>query len=334
MNPANTSISSASKMATGAKNAAANGVNKATNLAKKMWSEKTPVMIFIIAVILIFVLVIIYITFALKNSNLSGKVLTKKPIKLDEVSVPFEVTSSDIPKPSVGREYAYSFWLYLESFEQTNDNNKLVFYRGGKDDIATANPVVMLDKIENKMYIVIKTQDSTLTGLQPANRTFTDLSKIIDNNYFENLDSSGANVNKHIIMKVDYVPLQRWVNFVFIVDNKIITLFMDGEIYSVKSTDELKSLRKPDLDSSGNPIKYQLIVDKTDNNIYVGKNSINNRVTANAYLSKLEFHNYAVSLNQIKSIYNAGPLATGMLSSMGIQYGVRSPVYKLNESIK
>jgi hypothetical protein len=136
-------------------------------------------------------------------------------------------------------------------------------------------------------------------------------------------------------MEVDYVPLQRWVNFIVIVDNKILTLFMDGEIYSVKSTDELKAQRKPDLDANGNPIPYSLIVDKTDNDIQIGKNSINGKVTLNGYLSKLEFHNYAISINQVKSIYNAGPLSKGgLLGNMGIQYGFRSPVYKLNESVE
>jgi hypothetical protein len=264
----------------------------------------------------------------MKNSNLKGKIVTKKPIKLNELSVPFEVSSTEIPKPAVGREYAMSFWLYVEQFEQSI-NNKLIFYRGAKDRVDSASSVVMMDSNENKMYIAIKTQDNGLPGLGDSNEN---LKNIIKKNYFKSPTYSGSDVNKYIILEVDYVPLQRWVNFVVIVDNKVITMFMDGEIYSVKSTDELKAVRKPILNSDGSPQKINLIVDKTDGDVFIGKNSINNKITVNGYLSGLAFHNYAISLNQVKSVYNAGPLAGGgFLASMGVQWGVRSPVYRLNQ---
>jgi hypothetical protein len=288
--------------------------------------------------VLVFIIIIIYITFALKNSALKGKILTTTPIKLDELAVPFDISSSDIHRPSVGREYSYSFWLYVDQFEQTPGNNKLIFYRGAKDDISQANIIAMMDTSENKLYVCIKTQDNNLdmsllktdaAGMSNA----VDLRKIITTNYFKNTNTKSANSNKYIILEVDYVPLQRWVNFILVLDNKIMTLFMDGEMYSVKSVDEVKAYRKPELDTNGNPIKLNVILDKTDGNIYVGKNTINNKITMNGYLSKLEFHNYAISLNQVRSIYNQGPLSKGgILGSMGLQYGFRSPVYKLNTS--
>lgn len=306
-------------------------VEKGKEMLSKLWSEKMPLMIFIIVVVLVFVAVIVYISFALKNSNLANKVLISKPMKLNELATPFEVSGSDIPKPAVGREYCYSFWLYLESFEQTPDNNKLIWYRGNKDDVTSASPLVMMDSMENKLYFVIKTQDSSLTNLgTPA----ADLRNIVSRNYYKDLTVTGPDTNKHIIMEVDYVPLQRWVNIVVMVDNKIVTLFLDGEVYSVKSTDELKSLRKPELDNSGKPIVYNLIVDKSEGNIYVGRNAINNKVTVNGYISKIEFSNFAPSLNQIKSIYNAGPFSklAGFLSQMGLRYTIRSPIVRIDQN--
>lgn len=316
--------------------AAAKSLEKGKELLKNMWETKGPVLIFILAVILVFIIVILYISFAMKNSNLSGKKLTSRPIKLNEVSVPYEIPGTDIPVPAVGREYSYSFWLYVDQFEQTPGNNKLIFYRGTKDDITLANPLVMLDTSENRLFVCIKTQDNTLSPADiraSGNSTAMDLRNIVSKNYFKNPMLAGAGSNKYIIMEVDYVPLQRWVNFTLIVDNKIMSLFLDGEIYSVKSVDELKSSRKPELDDNGQPIRYNLIVDKTEGNIYVGKNSVNNKVTVNGFLSNLEFHNYAISLNQVKAIYNQGPLSKGgVLGSMGLQYGIRSPVYKINDS--
>ena len=49
---------------------------------KEAFSKAGPVAIFILVVILVFVIVIIYITFALKNSYLTGKLLTTQPIKI------------------------------------------------------------------------------------------------------------------------------------------------------------------------------------------------------------------------------------------------------------
>lgn len=322
--------------APGAPGAAAKGLEKGKELLKNMWETKGPVLIFILAVILVFIIVILYITFAMKNSNLSGKKLTKRPIKMNEIAIPYEIPGTDIPVPAVGREYSYSFWIYVDQFEQTPGNNKLIFYRGSKDDITLANPLVMMDTAENRLYVCIKTQDNSLSPADiraSANSTAMDLRKIIEKNYFKNPTITGAGSNKYIIMEVDYVPLQRWVNLTLIIDNKIMSLFLDGEIYSVKSVDELKASRKPETDQNGQPIRYNLIVDKTDGNIYVGRNSVNNKVTVNGYLSNLEFHNYAISLNQVKSIYNQGPLSKGgVMGSMGLQYALRSPVYKLNES--
>lgn len=312
----------------GAKNIA----GKASEFAKSLYEKQGPLIIFLLVVLLVFVAVIIYITFALKNSNLKGKVLIPKPIKLNELAVPFEVTSAEIPKPSVGREYAFSFWIYIESYEQTPDH-KMVFVRtSNRGDVSTANPMVLMDKNDNRMYIVIKTQDSTLA---PPVNGVSRLTDVIDNNYFRKADPAPTD-NKHIIMEIEYVPLQRWVNIMFVVDNKLVTVFMDGEIYSVKSTDELKALKKPEIDPlTGKPKKENLIIDKTDGDLLIGKNPINDRHTVNGYISAITFNNYATSLNQVKSIYNGGPMSKGgLLSSMGIQYGLRSPLYKLSDSMK
>ncbi len=338
-NPAVNSTKNLSSTAAAATGKAKETMSKAKDYMKNLYENKGPIIIFILVVVLVFIIVIIYITFVLKNSALKGKVLTTTPLKLDEMSVPYDISSSDIPQPSVGREYSYSFWLYVNQFDQTPENNKLIFYRGAKDDISQANLLAMMDSSENKLYLCVKTQDnnldqSLLMSDSTALSSAVDLRKIVSTNYFANPTTKYDKSNKYIILEVDYVPLQRWVNFTLILDNKIMTLFMDGEMYSVKSVDEVKAYRKPELDNAGNQIKVNLILDKADGNIYIGKNTINNRITMNGYLSKLEFHNYAVSINQVRSIYNQGPLAKGgILGSIGIPYGFRSPIYKLDTSV-
>lgn len=318
---------------------------------------KTPIILAIIGIVLLFIIVILYILFMMKNSKLTGKQLTSKPIKLDALTVPLEIASGELPKPVVGREYSFSFWIYIENYDQTFTRNatnkqitpidKLIFYRGVNGDITSANPIVTMDGLSNKMYIAIKTQDSTLTSIPGRVDYNNNLYNIRFMNYFLNSklkirDTASPDqpaINKYIILTIDYVPLQRWVNVAFLVDNKITTVYMDGEIYSVKSTEEFKALREPELDARGRPVNVNVIVDKTDNNVYIGKNpSVGASKTIPGYLGKLQFFNYALTLNEIKNIYDQGPVGSRNwfgINGLGanINWGVRNPVYRLDENM-
>lgn len=312
-------------------------------------NSKMPLILVIVGVVLLFIVVIVYIMFTLKSSKLTGKQLTAKPIKLDELAAPLEIASSEMPKPVVGREYSYSFWLYLDSYPQTFNRNgqgnltpvdKLLFFRGTAGDVSTANPVVFMDGLSNKLFIAIKSQDSTLTSLPNRVDYNTNLYNIRFMNYFlnsslkirETSNPDQPAINKYLILTVDYIPLQRWVNISFIIDNKITTVFMDGEIYSVKSTEEFKTLREPERDVRNRPLDINLIVDKTDGNLYIGKNAVGGKTTVPGYLSKLQFFNYAMSINEVKAVYESGPLGK-TFGGVKIPYGIRSPVYKLDENI-
>lgn len=328
-----TKVASAATNATAnaAANAAANGTASAADKAKNFLKDNMPLVIFFGVVVLIFLIVIIYITFAMRGAGLSGKTLTTTPIRLDGNNAPMMVPSDKIPIPSVGREYTYSFWVYLENFNQTPGNQKMLWYRGQDNDISNANPIVYLEDMSNKMHFVIKTQNSVLSSQGPTNYN-ADVGKVKERNYFLNQNLTMADEhNKHILVTVDYVPLQRWVNYVVIVDNKLVTVYMDGEIYSVKSIDEYKATKPREVNEMGQPYDYNLIIDKTEGNIYVGKNpSDSANVTINGYLSKMDFFSYAISVNDVKKVYNNGPFTKSALSAFGGSYAVRSPVYRLD----
>jgi hypothetical protein len=354
---ANSSMFNSSKQPVNA-NAKQTTTSKLTDQVLTFIKGKGTIIFLLVIIVLLFVLVILYIVFQIKNSKLVGKLLVSKPIKLDELSAPKEIKNGDIPTLLVGREFSFSFWIYLDNYSQsitqTTDpyvNNgrdklaqdKMIFYRGAAGNIAGANPIVFMDGISNKLYIAIKTQESTLTDSSIV-KYETNLAYIRYYNYFmnhalESLDLSNPNhasINRHLILTVDYVPLQRWVNITFIVDNKICTTFLDGEIYSVKSSEEFKSLRPRERDPVTNQLHdYNVIVDKVDGNIYIGKNKVGGNITPPAFFNKLQFYNYALSLDEVKKVYASGPLATGFSifgnTSLMSGYGVRAPLYKLDE---
>lgn len=325
---------------------------KAKNFFTKFTTgDKMPIILIIISIVLLFIIVILYIIFTIRSSKLVGIQLTTAPIKLDELSTPIQILSTLLPPSVVGREFSFSFWVYLDDYNQTIFKipeikatsstplipeksvplDKMIFYRGDADNISTANPIVYMDGLSNKMNIAIKTQGSTL-----SNSTLVDYNKNLYNikfmNYFMNssLKNQDLSVNKYIILTIDYIPLQRWVNITFIIDNKISTVFMDGEIYSVKSTEEFKILRDPELNSRGEPLDINLITDNINSgNIYIGKNTVGGNNTISGYLGKLQYFNYAMGINEVKNSYSYGPIGKNTIAGISIPYSVRSPIYKL-----
>ena len=309
-------------MASNASNSVASKMGSFFNLSK-VSDDKAAIFAVIGVIVILFVLVILYITFAMKSSNMQGKVLNDTPIYLKDKVDTEIIDARNIPQTISGREYSYAVWIYVKEFTQevNNLNHSLIMYRGMPDTITSANPIIFMDALSNKLYVVVKTDQSTINT--------SNLNDVIANNWFisTNPNLTESESNKHLIIAVDYVPLQRWVHVGLVVDNKIMSLYLDGDLYSVKSIDEFKGIR-----SSGNSVNYNLVVSRTDGDVFIGKNpkaSINK--TINGYVGKLEFFNYALSTEEIKKSYNNGPIGKSALSWLGItQYGVRSPVYKIS----
>ena len=306
--------------------------------------DKNQVVLLVIVSVLLFVLVIVWIIFSIKNSNLKEKILIGQPIKMQTLTAPTTIADASLPTPKVGREYSYSFWIYLENFSQTagaSQPYKMVMYRGTDPTTVTfANPIVFMDPVQNKLYFVIKTQGSSIPLTDPLTGKVLDpLSRVVSSNYFMNdnlsLYITQPPPNTDIVLTVDYIPLQRWVNVVVAVDNKLLTTFVDGEIYSVKGTDEIKSSRAVEYNNNA-PVTYNLLVDKTVGDVSVGPTPFN-MTTIEGYVSNVAFYNYAVVVDDVRKVYNKGPFTTSfwttLLKWIGLgSYGVRSPVYSLTSS--
>lgn len=309
-------------------------------VGEKVFRFDSSILTLVAIVSVIFAILIMYIIYNIYNNKLQGIQLTKTPIKLSDLTSPVMVDNSKIPVTSVGREYTYAFWIYLEDFKPTYKSNpnktivpmdQLIIFRSADGNYASANPIVFMDGLTNKMYIAIKTEDSTLTDT--ANVKYNENPYYIRNmNYYLNnnlllngTDPDKAAINKHLILNIDYVPLQRWVHISVVVDNKIITVFLDGEIYSVRSTEEFSSSREAEKDVRGNTLQLNKIVDNTSGNLYIGGKV----PQSSSYLSKINFFNYAVDIYTIKKLYSQSPTGS-MFNGTYINYGVRNPFYKLD----
>lgn len=294
---------------------------------------KTGYIFAFVIVVIAFVFVIVFILRELNdNTYKQGTTLSTQVIKLSDIDDAIEFPGSDIPSKKLGEQHSYAFWMYLDGFTQTKDLHKIVFYRGEKGTVATANPIVMMDGETNKLYFVIKTKDSSLSSAN-ANIKYNNLKPIVDRNYFANkkLRYIEQDVNKHLILSVNNVPFSRWVHFAISVKDNMITLFQDGEIYAVKTINDFVQSKPMDYDLRGEPIKLNPIIDDTVGSMYVGRNSnLAGKSAPNGYLSKLQAFNYALTVSDIQKVYKEGPFSANLLQKFGVTgYGVQSPIYKL-----
>jgi hypothetical protein len=100
--------------------------------------------------------------------------------------------------------------------------------------------------------------------------------------------------------------------------DNIMTIYMDGDIYSVTTT--------ADLLVNSNDVRP--IVNSTNGDAFIGST----KFSTLGFISKLSMYNYGLTQNQIRNLYNQGPVTKSLLSMFGIaNYGVRSPIYNLSD---
>lgn len=304
------------------------------SFAQGLLQGKTGIIIGFCLILFAFLLVIIYILKQIRsNSFKKGSSFVDDVVKLDKLQSPLEISGADIPKQNIGDQYTFSFWLYVEEHIPTPQTHKLILYRGNKDDVTAANPIVMMDEMSNKLYFVIKTRGSNLSSTD-SSIDYKKLKPITEQNYFLNrtLKLTSENHNKHLIIPVNSVPFNRWIHFALSIKDNIITVYQDGEIYAVKTTDDFKQMKPKELDVRGDIIPYDVTIDSGEGTIYIGKNpAIGGNYAVEGYFSKFDFFNYAISVNDAAKIYKDGPYSSSWLKTLGIKnYGIRTPIYKLS----
>lgn len=221
--------------------------------------------------------------------------------------------SKDIPEDINGERFAYSFWVYLESANESTQHS-LIFSRTS-DEFDIDNPVIVknstilayIRKNTNSLIIKLRTKGSTVV---PRTSDSNDLDNMgFNSGSFISINDS---VDDMLEFKLDYIPLQRWVNIIVNINGNLSTLFVDGRVHSTSVASNDKIVKMP------------------EGKVIVGGDG--NLNTTNGYLSRLEFFDYAFTTqNQVNKIYKSGPVSQSILQRLGVtEYGVRSPLYKID----
>lgn len=271
-------------------------------------SENNTVLTFTVLTLIAIVVVIAYIVWRLTRRNLSSITLVSTPRKLFGQSTAKVIPSSKMPVTQAGREFAFSFWLYLSDYQVTSQH-KLVFMRGATDPgaVSGASPLVYLDSSTNKLYLSIATNQANIAG---------------DKNLYSvlNGDKSG-----YVTATVEYVPLQRWVCVAFSVRQQLMSVYVDGDLYTIENVGDSKGVKRPGRGKAARPIFAGVKGD-----LSVGPVGLETASTT-GYIARLVFYNYSPSQSDMSSIYRSGPTPPNLMGAFGLSdYGLRSPVYKVD----
>lgn len=262
------------------------------------------IIILVVVIMIVIILVTIYIVRLFKKSNLKETKITTKIVKLhDKASMPMNIPTTNMSVSNRGQEFTYSFWIYLGEYTVTTQH-KLIFQRGSPTPTentvsltSTANPIIALDKGTNKLWFALSTTSVTTVN---------------------SLDTIFNNESSHLVSKIDYIPLHRWVFVTQVLRDNVMTIYMDGDIYSVSTTSSIKTQT-----NANRPI-----VSSTFGDAFIGSD----KHFTTSFISKMNIYNYALTQKDIMKKYNEGPISKSLLSFFGLgNYGVRTPIFKMED---
>lgn len=268
---------------------------------------KSTIALFVVIALLLIVIIVVYIVYRIKSSDLQNVMIVKNSMRLYNMKQTFRFDASQIPPTLNGQEYTFSFWLYLVEYPPM-ENHALLMCRGGTgQSVDKSNPIVFLNKSTNRLHISVKTTSPPTEPLVPE----TQGSAI--------LDAVSKLSSGYLTATVDYVPLQRWVHVMFTVQDNLLTVYLDGDIYTVSNIFDMPRVGG-----------VRPVFAGTNGDVYVGAlPNVNGQ--AKAFMAKTQFFNFAVMHKDARTVYMEGPAAAGgVLGRMGLpEYGLRTPIYRM-----
>jgi len=294
-------------------NATTNAVTGKKNVMMDSLKDSWLIILIVVAM-LILVLIVIYIVSMVKKNKLQNVSLQTSMISLNDRNiVPYKVDASQMSLVSNGQEFSYSFWIILSSTYDSTADHKLIFQRGNAPVVSATgqtryssntNPIVLMDKTTNKMYICISTSQVAAASLSASD--------ILSTNSLSQFNSG------FLVSVIDYIPLQRWVNVGIVIQDTTLYVFLDGDLYSATTVYDVGAAMN---------VPVRPMIKGTNGNLTMGE-KVN---TTQGYISNGKFFNYALIQKEMQANYNAGPVTSSWLSLIGLgNYGVRSPIYDLS----
>jgi hypothetical protein len=279
------------------------------------------VVVFITMVLII--LIILYIIYMIKTQNYSKQIIVATAQRVDSTIIDDKTSLLKNPPDST---FTCSFWLYLSKFTPQDAKPEMMWYSSsessglvGSDTAATfkgdaPTPMVFMDSRTNRLYLSYLLTYSNSQGQSAKAVTPSLLSDLIpsyNNTTGDMRSDANGKSNPYVTIPIEYFPINRWVHVASVVQSNSATVYLDGDVYAVRSVSDL------DNSTYSRPIFNTKLEGKT----YFSSLS-NKTPTIFAYLSSLVMYNYALNQKDIRHIYNGGPHASAFFLSrwLGIGY--------------
>lgn len=255
----------------------------------------------VVVMILIIVAVygILYVYKKYNDTSLDTITMLKTPTIVPQSDIKNISTDVQLPSNVNGKEYAYSFWMYVdaEQLDQTSANKFVLGRIESSTNLTSGTPIFYMDRSLNKLHVYVKKMGDSVRGINDL-----------------------AHMYPESVLTIPYVPLQRWVNVILVVDNNFLQLFMDGELRQVKDLSQYEHTSS----------QFPSVIASPVGNIMIG--SSNGIPSFKGFISKVQVFNYAITIDHAKIIYKAGPLHKSILSAIGIpMIGIQNPFYRIDE---
>lgn len=270
-----------------------------------MFAERSAVVVLVVLVALVAVLAVVWIVYKIKRTDLQSVKIVTTPVQLFDNDTVVSLDKGNIPGTINGQEFSFSFWLYVAELQPASQPY-VIFYRTSSVVTQTsvnANPIVMVNPRTNKLHICMRTNSSKTSGAT------------LEQVYSRGFD---APLDNWVVATIDYLPLQRWVHVVFTVTDNMLTVYMDGDMYTIENVMEMT-----DPVTSRRPVFAA-----TSGDVVVGH--VPGGAELRGYLARLQFFNYALTKADVGAVASSGPSERSVLTSLGLPaYSVRSPIYRV-----
>jgi len=289
------------------------GVSMVSNLYSNL-KENNLIYIGLFIVILLSILSIYFLY------SMIGNYLFLKVVKtVSETTVPVLCTKSsvfnaDFPDMGNGSRRSFAFWIYIYDITKNSGNFKTVAAVSNSNDYSstsstvyrTASPHFFLDTDNNSLYCHFNNKKAS-----------TNITS------FNNVNKNNIDAYMKTGIKIDYIPLQRWVHIAVVANSDSFSTslyaYVDADLVKTERDGGQVGNMLNDIDLKQN--KYLLVGGDTSN--------VKNGPGFSGLISNFSSYNYELNQNDISNIYRQGPV-NGLLAYLGLGlYGIRNPIYKI-----
>lgn len=181
-----------------------------------------------------------------------------------------------------GLEYTWSAWFYINQVPLVKDKYSRIFSKGGEG--TKGSDGIYYPNNAPGMYIKFTDTINETNPDRTDKGVNVSLLALVDVNG-KNDNDADKKKNLHEQLIATDIPMKKWVNAVIRVTNNVIDLYINGRLAQRRKT-------------AGIPLQNY-------GKVNIGENKASNRFSG--YISTIQYFNYSIGSNKIKSIVDEGP---------------------------